>query len=123
MAGRVGRLPRARRAAAWRDSQLLCWVLMPDHLHVMVALGTTESLPRLLQRVKAVTAHAVNRELGRSNGTVWMPGYHDRALRRQDDMRVIARYLIANPLRAGLATSVCAYPYWDAAWLVGAGIP
>ncbi|MBB5859537.1 hypothetical protein GGR69_001194 [Xanthomonas arboricola] len=29
----------------------------------------------------------------------------------------MARYLIANPLRAGLVARVGDYPFWDAIWL------
>jgi putative transposase len=32
-------------------------------------------------------------------------------------MRAIARYVVANPLRAGLAGTIGDYPYWDAVWL------
>jgi REP element-mobilizing transposase RayT len=101
----------------WRDSHLACWVLMPDHLHAIVTLGSSESLPRLLQRVKAITAREANAACGRPSGTVWMVGYHERALRRDEDLRIAARYLIANPLRAGLADGISSYPFWDAAWL------
>ena len=101
----------------WRDSHLACWVLMPDHLHAIVTLGSSESLPRLLQRVKAITARATNAASGRRSGPIWTPGYHERALRRDEDLRVAARYLIANPLRAGLADAISSYPFWNAAWL------
>jgi hypothetical protein len=38
-------------------------------------------------------------------------------VRRQQDMRALARYVIANPLRAGLVESIGDYPLWDAIWL------
>jgi len=100
----------------WRTSRLQCWVLMPDHLHFMVELGA-EPLSRLVQRIKCVTARAINRSMGGSGRRLWTPGYHDRALRREEDLRAVARYVIANPLRAGLAASIGEYPYWDAIWL------
>jgi REP element-mobilizing transposase RayT len=40
----------------WRDSRLLCWVIMPDHMHLLLSLGTTERLPELMRRVKAITS-------------------------------------------------------------------
>lgn len=54
--------------------------------------------------------------LGR-NGPVWQRTYHDHALRREEDLRAAARYVVANPLRAGLAEGIGDYPFWDAAWL------
>ena len=104
----------------WRGSRLQCWVLMPDHLHFMVTLGTNESLSQLVRRIKAVTSRAANHVLGCEGSVVWARGYHDRALRREEDMRVFARYVITNPIRAGIAATCGAYPYWDAVWLCGA---
>ncbi len=103
----------------WRDAQLLCWVLMPDHLHVIVALGAGESLSKLMQRVKALTSAAA--KLGgtesSSQARVWMPGFHDRALRREEDLLAVARYVVMNPVRAGLVRRVGDYPFWDAVWI------
>ena len=48
---------------------------------------------------------------------VWQRGYHDHAVRREEDIKSLARYVIANPVRAGLSYSVGSYPHWDAAWL------
>lgn len=102
----------------WRDSKLLCWVLMPDHLHALVTLGDSEPLAKLMKRVKSVVAQVVNRQLNR-NGSLWAPAFHDRALRHEDDLVDMARYIIANPVRAGLSPRVGMYPFWDAIWLPG----
>jgi putative transposase len=101
----------------WRDSRLLSWVLMPDHLHALVQLGDTETLASLMQRVKAVTARTARLHSDQA-GSIWMPGFHDRATRSDANLRQAARYLIANPLRAGLVDSIGAYPFWDAIWLI-----
>jgi len=93
----------------------LCWVVMPDHFHWLLQLGQCD-LEKLLQQVKSRSAKAINQRLQRS-GKVWQSGYHDRALRREDDVRDIARYIIANPLRSGLVTQLANYPLWDAVFL------
>ena len=43
--------------------------------------------------------------------------HYDHALRKDEDVKKIARYIIANPLRAGLVEKIEDYPYWDAVWL------
>jgi putative transposase len=48
---------------------------------------------------------------------LWQKGYHDRAIRREEDLLAVARYIVANPLRAGLVKRVGDYPLWDAVWL------
>ena len=70
-----------------------------------------------MRRVKAVTALAINRALERNGASVWLPGYQDRALRSDENLRDAARYVVENPVRAGLVRSVAAYPFWDADWL------
>jgi hypothetical protein len=37
-------------------------------------------------------------------------------IRREEDLVSIARYIVANPLRAGIVKSVREYPHWDAVW-------
>lgn len=100
----------------WKEARLLCWVLMPDHWHGLVELGESESLAGLMQSVKGHSSLHVNAVLKRT-GPVWMAGFHDRALRREEDLVEAARYVVANPVRAGLVRRAGDYPYWDAIWL------
>jgi putative transposase len=98
----------------WGDASPLCWVLMPDQWHGLIELGPSDSLSLVINRVKAVTA----KRLGCVQPSlVWGRGYHDRALRKEEDLRTVARYLVANPLRAGLVDHVLDYPYWNCIWL------
>ena len=114
---RIGRLLVAELRAvtehAYADS--LAWVVMPDHLHWLMVPGT-ESLDAAVRRIKSRSARSIHRRLGMS-GALWQKGYHDRAVRKEDDIRGLARYIIANPVRAGLVESVGDYPLWDTTWL------
>ena len=94
----------------------LAYVVMPDHLHWLVQLCEGSSLDRLMRTVKSVSSRRINRKLNRT-GRLWQPGYHDHALRREEDLIATARYMVANPLRAGLVQNIGEYPLWDAAWL------
>ena len=100
----------------WKDARLLAWVVMPDHLHPLIALGTEESLSGVVQKTKSNTARALNAR-NHLVGQVWAPAFHDRALRRDEDLQDIARYLVLNPVRAGLVRRVGDYPFWDAVWV------
>ncbi|KJK01580.1 transposase [Pseudomonas sp. 21] len=107
-------------AVAWELHQLastdvLAWVLMPDHLHCLVQLNSN-SLSGFMQQLKSLTGISLNKALKRT-GKVWQSGFHDHALRRDEDLRAAARYLVANPLRAGLVRSLRDYPFWNAVWL------
>ena len=93
----------------------IAWVVMPDHLHWLVQLEQG-SMAQLMQTVKSRSTLTINRALNRQ-GAFWQSGYHDRALRDDEDLRPFARYIVANPLRAGLVEKVGDYPLWDACWL------
>jgi REP element-mobilizing transposase RayT len=99
-----------------QELESLAWVLMPDHLHWLVQLGRTLGLPDVMRRLKARSTRAINRSLGRS-GPIWQRAYYDHALRREEELRTVARYIVANPLRAGLVRRLGEYPLWDAKWL------
>jgi REP element-mobilizing transposase RayT len=98
------------------DARLLAWVLMPDHFHGLVQLGGATTLPNLMNRLKSASARRVNR-VCRRTGPLWARAYHDQALRREEDVVETARYIIANPVRAGLVSRVGDYPFWNAIWL------
>lgn len=114
---RQGRLLSAEMKRA-EDSGLidsLAWVIMPDHLHWLFMLKNGK-LEATLRQVKSRSAIAINRQLG-SHQTIWQKGYHDHALRKEEDIQEIARYIVANPLRSGLVEHAGDYPLWDAIWL------
>ena len=104
-----------RQASETGLVESLAWVIMPDHLHWLIILKNT-TLTALVHRVKARSAIIINRHNGTS-GRFWQKGFHDRAIRREEDIRSVARYIVANPLRAGLTEDIGGYPLWDAAWL------
>ena len=107
----IGRLVVAELKAAQQDglAESLAWVLMPDHLQ-------QGSISDLMRRIKGRSAKHIN-QLTKRQGKLWQDGFHDRALRREEDVLPAARYIVANPLRAGLVSRVGDYPLWDSVWL------
>ncbi|MNO00306.1 hypothetical protein D3C81_2201730 [compost metagenome] len=72
-----------------------------------------------MQRLKSRSAIAINRLTGNIGRPLWQRGFHDHALRREEDLAAVARYVVANPLRAKLVPRLGDYPHWDAVWLPG----
>jgi REP element-mobilizing transposase RayT len=100
----------------WPHARLLAWVLMPDHWHGLIECHEAESLSRSVARAKAAATRA--RISGNGSGiSLWAAGYHDHALRGDEAVLDCARYIILNPVRAGLVVSCRTYPFWDAIWL------
>ena len=114
---RVGRLlvDQFRLAKTEGRTDSLAWVVMPDHFHWLVELQNS-TLPELMLATKSRSAREINAYLDRT-GKCWQKGFHDRAIRREENLLSVARYIVANPLRAGLVRRVHDYPLWDAIWL------
>ena len=99
-----------------RHTKTLAFVVMPDHVHWLIQLTGQASLSRVLQTIKSVSAHKLNNHLKRK-GKFWQDGFHDHAFRKEEAVIDAARYIIANPLRAGLVGAVGNYSHWDAVWI------
>ena len=115
---RLARLAIRSMKALHDDQQVdsLCYVIMPDHIHWLFTLNDGRPLSQVVKRFKGRSAQAINRHLARQ-GAVWEEGYHDHLIRAEEDWQAVARYIVANPLRAGLVENIGLYPHWDAVWL------
>jgi len=114
---RVGALVARELDRAGRGGVVdtLAWVVMPDHFHWLVQLKD-RPLSEVIALTKSKGNHLVNKALSRS-GSIWQRGFHDRAIRREEDLKAVARYIVLNPVRAGLVKRVGDYPLWNAVWI------
>ena len=87
---------------------MLAFVFMPDHLHLLLLGSETSSLPRFMKRFKQETGYLFRQQRGEA---LWQKGYHDHVLRREEDLGDVARYVAANPVRAGLVAGWAEYPF------------
>ena len=101
-----------RAAADAGDAETLAYCLMPDHLHWLLRLGQP-TLARVVGNMKGRSSWARRSPTGH----LWQRGYYDHAIRTDENLRNVARYIVANPLRAGLVTHIGDYPLWDTIWL------
>ena len=98
-----------QQAAAATSFELLAYTIMPNHVHLLVQ-GTTDSanVVRLVQRCKQKPGFSYKRETG---DQLWLPSFFDRIVRRSDDAVEIAKYILTNPVRAGLMSAEDVWPY------------
>lgn len=99
-----------RQDAVLQRTQTLCFVVMPDHLHWLMQLEQGHELSRVVRDVKSISSIRIGY-------SIWQKGFYDHAVRKEEDIRSLARYIVANPIRAGLVESVGQYSHWDSAWL------
>jgi putative transposase len=88
---------------------VLAYCFMPDHLHLVVE-GTDVhwDLRRFTARAKQQIGFELRAFVG---GRLWQDGYYERVLRADEDTNAIVRYVLENPVRAGLARAIGEYPH------------
>ena len=104
------------RAQHEGHAESLAFVIMPDHLHWLLRLTGDRSLSKCVNAVKSESIRMINVR-NRRTKPVWQRGFFDRAIRQEDDIANLARYIVANPVRARLVDSVRQYALWDAVWV------
>jgi len=81
--------------------RLLAWVIMPNHVHLVVKLMPDRSLAKTVHSLKLYKSKEANRILGKS-GTFWQREYYDRLIRDDAELSRAIQYVRANPKKAGL---------------------
>ena len=82
---------------------------MPDHLHLLVeGLNGDADLKNFVRVFKQQSAFMWRRT---HEASLWQRGYFDRVLREEDDTIAVARYVLGNPIRAGMVSSPQQYPF------------
>jgi putative transposase len=91
------------------EFSVLAYCFMPDHVHFLVQ-GNSESSDgrQLIKSGKQYAGYAYTRKYGRK---LWQPWGFERVLRHDEASFTVARYIVENPVRAGLATTVSEYPF------------
>ena len=82
-----------------RQAQTLAFVVMHDHVHCLLQLEEDGNLSEVVRLYKTKVSLTLRQR-------IWQRGFHDHALREDEGVRDIARYIIANPLRSGLAKNI-----------------
>jgi len=77
------------------------FVVMPDHVHLLLSVGEGVSIEKAVQFVKGGFSYRVKKELG-YNGEVWQRGFSEVQVVGGDSLEQHRRYIALNPERAGL---------------------
>jgi len=93
--------------------RLLAWVVMPNHVHVLIETILGHPLHKIIHSWKSFTAHKANDLLGRS-GKFWFPDYFDRFIRNERHFYNIVLYIHENPVKAGLVAKSVDWPFSSA---------
>ena len=100
------------RANALGHYELHAYVVMPNHIHLLVTPAVPVS--RLMQSLKRFTAREANRILRRTGNPFWQDESYDRLVRDDAELQRIAQYIEWNPVTAGLVARPDDFP-WSSA--------
>jgi len=90
------------------DYDLGDWVVMPNHVHVLLQPLSGISLDAIMKPVKGVSARNINHLLG-SSGALWMEESFSHIVRSMEQLKKFQRYIQNNPLKAKLPASDFSY--------------
>lgn len=81
--------------------KLIAWVLMPNHVHLLLIPKSDFTLAEIMHSIKSYTAHEANKLLERK-GSFWSKEYFDRFMRDYEHFEKTIAYIENNPVKAGL---------------------
>ena len=100
---------RLREASDHFGFVAFAYCFMPDHLHaLLVATRDDASLRPFVRRFKQTSSFDFSRG---GNGRLWQAGCYEHILRDDEATLAVARYILENPVRAGLTQSFRDYPF------------
>ena len=94
-----------------RDKQGLrvyAYCLMPDHVHLLAAMTSRESIPSAVKSWKSLCYR--ERHKRGQPARFWQRSFFDHALRDNADVLDVAMYILGNPVREGLVQDFHDYP-------------
>ena len=86
------------------------FVVMPDHLHVLLTVDEGTSIEKAVQFIKGGFSYRLKKEHG-YNGEVWQHGFSEVRVNDRESFLHHREYIAQNPVKRGLAESVEQFPY------------
>ncbi len=99
--------------------KLFSWVIMPNHVHVLLRPMENMTLSDIMHSMKSYTANRANKVLKRT-GKFWSSEYFDRYMRDYDHFEKTVAYIHNNPVKAGLCEKTSDWRF-SSAWIDKAG--
>ena len=84
-----------------REYSLISWVIMPNHVHVLLRPLPLKHLNSIMHSIKSYSAQMANKVLGRK-GQFWQHESFDRYIRSEKHFHNVIEYIELNPVKAGL---------------------
>ena len=86
------------------------FVVMPDHVHLLIEVSEDMTIEKAMQLVKGRFSHRLSHEFG-YKGEVWQRGFTEVQVMNKQNFEAHRAYIAQNPVKAGLAASVDEFPF------------
>jgi len=93
--------------------RLIAWVIMPNHVHMMLSPIRDHSVADIMHSIKSFTSHEANKLLKRT-GHFWSKDYYDRYIRDSRHFASTIAYIENNPVKARLCAKPEDWPFGSA---------
>ena len=90
--------------------QLHDFVILPDHLHLLMTLPGDMTIEKAMQLIKGGFSYRLSREFG-YQGEVWQRGFSEVRISDGQSFLQHREYIVQNPVKAGLVDTAEQYPY------------
>ena len=101
------------QAQALYPVNLCHFLTAATQVHIVLTVDDPEALSQFVKMIKAESAHAINRLLGRRKRTIWCEGYDSPTVLDPQKAVEVISYIYANPAQDGLEDSIDKYPGWS----------
>ncbi len=99
-----------RTYAATKKFRVHEFVVMPDHVHLLITVDRDMTIERAMQFVKGGFSYRLKKETGYS-GEVWQRGFSEVRTEDRESFEKCKEYIRQNPVKAGLVVSADEYPH------------
>jgi len=99
-----------RSLVAERKFELHDFVIMPDHLHLLLTVYDEMTVEKAVQLVKGRFSHRLSHEFG-YKGEVWQRGFSEVQVMNRESFETHREYIGQNPVKAGLVGSADEFPF------------
>ena len=90
--------------------QLADFVIMPDHVHLLITVNESMTIEKAMQLIKGSFSHRLKKEFGYL-GEVWQKGFSEVRVNTDEESVRFRKYIQMNPVKAGLVNAPESYPY------------